>query len=66
MAGIRSLASGRGSVLILADSGAGNPLPYASLRKILFPTILAWERRRGSPTLGSGGEKAQWVKTSKE
>ncbi len=66
VAGIYLLASERDNVPILADSSSGNPLSYAPLEKILFPTILAWELGRGSPTLGSGGEKALWVKTSKD
>jgi hypothetical protein len=33
---------------------------------MLFPTILAWELQRTSPTLCSGGEKALWAKTAKD
>ncbi len=48
----------RDSVLILADSGSRKSSgPMRRLRKILFPTILAWDLRRHPPTLGSGGEK---------
>jgi hypothetical protein len=41
------------------------PLVASSVRKILSPTILAWDCRRHRPTLGSRGEKALWAKTSK-
>jgi DNA primase len=37
--------------------GFAGPLAFACLRKNPFPTILAWDRQRHPPTLGSGGEK---------
>ena len=42
---------------VVDNAGSRNPLAFACLRKIPFPTILAWDRRRHPPTLGSGGEK---------
>src|SRR5271169_5226158 len=64
-AGVYGFASGRSGVLILADSGSGTPPAVASVRKIPSPTILAWKRRKISPTLGLGGEKTLWARTSK-
>jgi DNA primase len=42
----------------MANSGPGDPLAFASLRKTPSPTILALDRWRPAPTLGSGGEKS--------